>query len=179
MRGKTMCTQSAEAPWRTYSALMKAMNDIVIVQMPTQMPLRDASACANRTLGAAAALTDGYVVDDMIFPSLFEVATQEFLSFREQPHSVRSASRRLRRILHDVIALRTLYAVLIGIVINDRMLISKIIPGRRRRNAPFERGAFPRIFRSRLTLEVAVDQIKDKDELSRTRTKSRDGDELV
>jgi hypothetical protein len=41
------------------------MKDIVIVQMPTQMPLRDASACADRTFGAAAALTDGYVVDDI------------------------------------------------------------------------------------------------------------------
>jgi hypothetical protein len=50
---------------------MKAMNDIVIVQMATQMPLREASAFAERTFGAAAALTDGYVVDDILSFSPF------------------------------------------------------------------------------------------------------------
>jgi hypothetical protein len=61
---------------------MKAMNDIVIVQMPTQMPLRDASACADRTFAEDAALTDGYVVDDIISFSPFEVLRRTKSIFR-------------------------------------------------------------------------------------------------
>jgi hypothetical protein len=64
---------------------MKAMNDMVIVQIATQMPLRDASACAVLTLGAVAALTDGYVVDDMISSSSFESSGRKKSLFRPVP----------------------------------------------------------------------------------------------
>jgi len=35
------------------------MKDMVIVQIPTQMPLREAAACPDRTFAGAAAFTAG------------------------------------------------------------------------------------------------------------------------
>src|SRR5260370_8774153 len=57
--------------------------------------------------------------------------------------SIRSAGGRLRRILHDVVAFRTLHIILIGVVINYRMLAAEIIPSRRRRNTPLDGRPFP------------------------------------
>src|SRR6516162_11551297 len=59
------------------------------------------------------------------------------------------------------------------------MFASEVVPRWRRRNGPFERSGVPRVFRSRLPLEAAVNQVVEKNELARTRDESANGDELV
>src|ERR1700720_1542011 len=60
----------------------------------------------------------------------------------------------LRRSLHDVVTNGTLHAVLVWIVVNDRKLSAKIVPGWRRCRAPFQRSGFPRVIRRRLAPEA-------------------------
>src|SRR5713226_7264658 len=64
-------------------------------------------------------------------------------------------------------------------MINNGMLAAEIIPGWRRRNTPLECRAVPGVFRSRRTLETAINQVEDEDELRRASAESRDSDELV
>src|SRR5882724_7784574 len=82
----------------------------------------------------------------------------------------------LRRSLHNVVTHRTLHAVLIGIVVNHRMLTAKIVERRRRRRAPLQRSALPRIIWRRLAPEPAVNQVVEENQLSSTRNESSNGD---
>src|SRR6266478_5759935 len=82
----------------------------------------------------------------------------------------------LRRSLHNVVTHRTLHAVLIGIVVNHRMLTAKIVERRRRRRAPLQRSALPRIIWRRLAPEPAVNQVVEKNQLRHTRNESSNGD---
>src|SRR5882762_8807496 len=141
-----------------------------------QLWLREAASLARR--GAAFERADKLWMT--FFPVLFlrrQVA--ETLSSPPRILSIRSAGGRLRRILHDVVALRTLHIILIGVVINDGMLAAKIIPGWRGRNTPLERGSVPRVFRSRRALITAVNQVEDEDELRGASAESGYRDELV
>src|ERR1700687_3601625 len=95
------------------------------------------------------------------------------------PPRIRLAGGRLRRILHDEVAFRTLHIILIWVVVNHGMFAAEIVPRWRRRNTPLERRSVPRVFRSRRTLITAIYQIEDEDELRCARAECRDGDELV
>src|ERR1700675_3658890 len=59
------------------------------------------------------------------------------------------------------------------------MRSTEIVPGRRRRNASFERSSPPRICGSRLSAKTAVDQVEKKNKLRRTGSKCSNGDEFV
>src|SRR5579871_772416 len=86
----------------------------------------------------------------------------------------------LRGRLHDVVARRTLDAVLIRVVINDRVLAAEIVEWRRRRGRrPLERGCLPGVGRRRNPFEAAVDKVKDKDELHCSGEEGRISDEPV
>src|SRR5208282_4185852 len=86
----------------------------------------------------------------------------------------------LRRGLHYVISACTLDAVLIRIVINDWHLVAKVVMRRRRRGAPLERCAFPRIIRwSHGSFETAVDQVVNENQLDESGDESGNRDELM
>src|SRR5437016_14333068 len=72
------------------------------------------------------------------------------------PPRIHLAGGRLRRILHDEVAFRTLHIILIWVVINHGMFTAEIVPGWRRRNTPLERRSVPRVFRSRRSEERRV-----------------------
>src|ERR1700694_1481656 len=186
-----MCVQSAADPWRTNSALVKAANDMVIAKMPTQMPLCEAPSAPESTLATLAAgtveprnaggrvRTGRKIVDDIFSWSFLRGQGAKTISSPLQILFIRSVGGRLRRILHDVVAFRTFHIVLIRVVINDRMLPAKIIPGRRGRNTPLERRPFPWVLRSGRALITAVNQVEDEDELRGASSESGDSDELV
>src|SRR5437667_621772 len=95
------------------------------------------------------------------------------------PPRIRLAGGRLRRILHDEVAFRTLHIILIWVVVNHGMFSAEIVPGMWRRNTPLECRSAPRVFRSWRTLITAVDQIEDEDELRGAGAECRDGNEFV
>src|SRR6266849_1645184 len=82
----------------------------------------------------------------------------------------------LRRSLHHVVANRTLDTILIGIVVNHRMFATKIVPGWRRRGAPFQRSRFPRVIRRGLAPEPAVNQFVNKNKLGSAGDQGSDSD---
>src|SRR6516165_11078059 len=88
-------------------------------------------------------------------------------------HSIAANDEPLGRSLHDEVARRAFDSILVRIVVHDRMLAVEIVPRRRRGNTPLQRSPIPRIFRSRLSLEAAVDQVREKDELGSARDKRR------
>src|SRR6516225_8512872 len=59
------------------------------------------------------------------------------------------------------------------------MLAAKIVKRRRRRDSPLKRRGFPRVLRGFLAFEHAPEQVKDEDQLSRSRDKGGDRHELV
>src|SRR6202165_5148382 len=172
-----MFVQSAADPWRTKSALVKAANDIVIAKMATQMQLCDAPPAPERwsqlRRGAASERAG------KLWMTFFPILTRPGAETLSPPPRIRLAGGRLRRILHDVVAFRTLHIILIGGVGNHGMFAPEIVPGWRRRNTPLERRSVPRVFRGRRTLITAVYQVEDEDELRYARADGRDGDQLV
>src|SRR5882757_5700054 len=85
----------------------------------------------------------------------------------------------LRRILHHVVARGAFHTVLIWVVVDDRMLVAKVIPWRRRRNTPLERGSIPRVLQRGLAPETAVKQIEKKNQLGAAGSERGNGDELM
>src|SRR5258706_2649327 len=66
-----------------------------------------------------------------------------------------------------------------GIVINDRVPITKIVPRRRRGNAPLEGCAVPWIGGGGLASEKAMNEVVEGNKLSGTGDQRGDGDETV
>src|ERR1700693_60939 len=94
-------------------------------------------------------------------------------------NSIAAGDDLFRRILHNEITLRTLHAVLIGIVVDDGMTVTKVVPGWWRRNGPLKRSSIPRIIGSDLALEVAVNQVEKENQLRAAGHQSRNGDEFM
>src|SRR5216684_3422304 len=72
-----------------------------------------------------------------------------------------------------------LNAVLMSIVINDRVPITKIVPRGRRRNAPLEGCAVPRIGGGGFASETAVNKVIEENKLRGTGDQRGDSDEAV
>src|ERR1035438_8162652 len=180
-------------------ALVKAANDMQIAAMPTQMALLDAGGeycsvvwrlppagtrfCPPPLPVCSVSRRSGRVrTSDPRGGSVAAINSECPLP---QPSewwlvSVRGGQRLLWRILHDVIrAGGGLHAKLISIGIDDGIIAAKIVPRRGRRHNPFQRSAFPRIWRSRGAAEAAVDQIKNEKQLHGTGDNGGHGDELM
>src|SRR5271170_2592955 len=85
----------------------------------------------------------------------------------------------LGRVLHHEIALGSLHAILVRIVVHDRVSISEVVPRRGRRDAPFKGCGIPRILWSGFALEPAVNQVEEEDELPCTSDQRAHGHKLV
>src|SRR6266849_1722246 len=85
----------------------------------------------------------------------------------------------LGRILHHIVASRTLHSILVWIVVNHGMLPAKVVERRGRGYRPLQRSSLPGILRRWLSLESAVNQVVQENELGSTGAESSDGDELV
>ena len=66
-----------------------------------------------------------------------------------------------------------------GIVINDGMISTEIVPRWGRWNTPFERSSPPRICRGLLSAKAAVNQIEKENKLRSPGRKSGNRDEFV
>src|SRR5712672_461625 len=75
--------------------------------------------------------------------------------------------------------MQALNAILMGIVINDRVPITKIVPRWRRGNAPLEGCAVPRISGGGFASETAMNKVVEENKLSGTGDQRGDGDEAV
>src|SRR5271170_6079033 len=157
------------------SALVNAANDIVIANNAIQIPLSEPFAVRvgrGRAIGECA-------VDDIssLFPRIYFCPSS--LQFRNMLARHLFVQNLLRRSLHHKVAGGSLQTVLIRVMINNRMISTEIVPGRRRWNAPFERSSLPRVCGSLLSAKTAVDQVEKENKLRRSGSERGDGDEFV
>src|SRR2546429_4711061 len=75
--------------------------------------------------------------------------------------------------------MRSFDSIFVGAVIDHDVPATKIVKWRRRCGRPFQRSSLPRILWCGRTLEPAINQVVEKDQLRRTSNKCRDADELV
>src|SRR5712675_563296 len=75
--------------------------------------------------------------------------------------------------------MQALNAILMSIVINDRVPITKIVPRRRRGNAPLEGCAVPWISGGEFASETAMNEVIEENKLRGTGDQRGDGDEAV
>src|ERR1043165_7088364 len=101
------------------------------------------------------------------------------LRFLEQLLIVSHGLNLLRRILHDEVTARRLNSVLVRIVVNNGMLATEVIPGRRGRDTPLQRGSLPGIVRRGLAFEPAVNQVVEKNQLYSACKQGGNSDEFV
>src|SRR6266480_4460691 len=152
------------------SELVNAAKDMVIAATATQMPLSAGDVCAvgcEPRSGFRATL-DIYATNSL----------SALLPPVQSPTLVASRFR-FSRVLHDEISMRSFDSIFVGTVIDHDVPATKIVKWRRRCGRPFQRSSLPRILWCGRTLEPAVNQVVEKDQLRRTSNKCPDADELV
>src|SRR5579864_9782302 len=105
---------------------------------------------AKTSAGAPRGLSRGFLLDSGLW------RLQDRCHNDSIPSGLRCRSW-FRGSLHYVVPGGALHAVLVRIVVNNRMLSAEVVERwRRRRRRPFERGTLPRVRRSLRTLKAAV-----------------------